>query len=138
MITRATKLYEMRLSRRTLTLGGIKAALVLGLAGRLYYLQVQEGRQYTQLSDRNKYDFRIMPPSRGRIYDEQRRLLAGNAEAYELSVTPAYGDDLQVTLRRLMSLIDLSEDEYEAILEDAKGKPSFLPVQIRADLSQRK
>ena len=137
MITRATKLYEMRLSRRTLTLGGIKAALVLGLAGRLYYLQVQEGRQYTQLSDRNKYDFRILPPSRGRIYDEQGRLLAGNAEAYELSVTPAYGDDLEVTLRRLMSLIDLSEDEYEAILEDAKGKPSFLPVQIRADLSQR-
>ena len=137
MITRATKLYEMRLNRRTLTLGGIKAALVLGLAGRLYYLQVQEGRQYTQLSDRNKYDFRILPPSRGRIYDEQGRLLAGNAEAYELSVTPAYGDDLEVTLRRLMSLIDLSEDEYEAILEDAKGKPSFLPVQIRADLSQR-
>ena len=137
MITRATKLYEMRLSRRTLTLGGIKAALVLGLAGRLYYLQVQEGRQYTQLSDRNKYDFRILPPSRGRIYDEQGRLLAGNAEAYELSVTPAYGDDLEVTLRRLMSLIDLSQDEYEAILEDAKDKPSFLPVQIRADLSQR-
>ena len=59
---------------------------LLGLAGRLYYLQVQEGRQYTQLSDRNKYDFNL-PPSRGRIYDEQGRLLAGNAEAYELSVT---------------------------------------------------
>ena len=137
MITRATKLYEMKLSRRALTLGGIKAALALGLAGRLYYLQVQEGREYTQLSDRNKYDFRILPPSRGRIYDDHGRLLAGNAEAYELSITPAYGDDLEMTLRRLMKLIDLSEEEYKAILEDAKGKASFLPVQIRADLSQR-
>ena len=137
MITRATKLYEMKLSRRALTLGGIKAALALGLAGRLYYLQVQEGREYTQLSDRNKYDFRILPPSRGRIYDDRGRLLAGNAEAYELSITPAYGDDLEMTLRRLMKLIDLSEEEYKAIIEDAKGKASFLPVQIRADLSQR-
>lgn len=137
MITRATKLYEMKLSRRALTLGGIKAALALGLAGRLYYLQVQEGREYTQLSDRNKYDFRILPPSRGRIYDDRGRLLAGNAEAYELSITPAYGDDLEMTLRRLMKLINLSEEEYKAIIEDAKGKASFLPVQIRADLSQR-
>ena len=137
MITRATKLYEMKLSRRGLILGGIKGALALGLAGRLYYLQVEEGRQYTQLSDRNKYDFRILPPSRGRIYDEKGRLLAGNAEAYELSITPAYGDDLESTLRRLMKLIDLTEDEYQEILKEAEGKPSFLPVQIRADLSQR-
>ncbi len=137
MITRATKLYETMLSRRALTLGGIKAALTLGLAGRLYYLQVEEGRQYRQLSDRNKYDFRILAPSRGRIYDAQGRLLAGNAEAYELSITPVYGEDLEKTLRRLMGLIDLSEEEYRDIIAEAEGKPAFLPVQIRADLSQR-
>ena len=137
MITRATKLYEMKLSRRAMVLGGLKGALALGLAGRLYYLQVEEGRQYTKLSDRNKYDFRILPPSRGRIYDDKGRLLAGNAEAYELSITPAYGDDLEKTLRRLMGLINLTEEEYTAIMKEAEGKASFLPLQIRADLSQR-
>ena len=137
MITRKTKLYEMKLSRRAMVLGGLKGALALGLTGRLYYLQVREGSQYTKLSDRNKYDFRILPPSRGRIYDDKGRLLAGNAEAYELSITPAYGDDLEKTLRRLMNLIDLTEEEYQDILKEAAGKASFLPIHIRADLSQR-
>ena len=65
MITRAMKLYEAKLKRRSLVLGGVQGALAMGLAARLYFLQVEEGRQYQKLSDRNKYDFRIIPPSRG-------------------------------------------------------------------------
>lgn len=137
MITRATKLHDLKLSRRALVLGGLQGALVLGLAGRLYYLQVEEGRKYGQLSDRNKYDFRILPPSRGRIYDAEGRLLAGNAEAYELSITPAYSKDLTTTLQRLGMLIELTDDEVKAFLKDAKAKPNFLPIPVRTDLSQR-
>jgi penicillin-binding protein 2 len=111
--------------------------LSAGLVSRLYYLQVVEGQQYRRLSDNNKYDFRILVPSRGRIYDHKGRLLAGNAEAYELIITPAYGDDLDKILRRLMGLIDLSEKEYREIRNEAKGNPPFQPVRIRADLSPR-
>ena len=56
------KLYEAKLKRRSLILGGLQGALVMGLAARLYFLQVEEGRQYQKLSDRNKYYFRIITP----------------------------------------------------------------------------
>ena len=87
--------------------------------------------------DRNKYDFRIIPPSRGRIKDIAGRLLAGNAEAYELSITPQYIHNLKETLVQLSMLIDLTDDEIKAFIEEANASPSFLPIPIRADLTQR-
>lgn len=137
MITRAAKMHDLKLSRRAMMLGCVQGALVLGLAGRLYYLQVEETRKYGQLSDRNKYDFRILPPSRGRIYDQQGRLLAGNAETYELSVIPAYTENLSNTVKYLSLLIELSDQEIEYFLAEAEEKPDFLPIPIRTDLSQR-
>ena len=137
MITRATKLHDLKLTRRSLILSGLQGAMVMGLAARLYYLQIEEGRKYDKLSERNKYDFRILPPSRGRIYDAEGRLLAGNAEAYELSVTPLYSDDLNDTIKRLSMLIELNDEEIEDFLKEAKSSAKFLPIPIRADLSQR-
>jgi penicillin-binding protein 2 len=137
MITRTTKMHDLKLSRRSLILGGLQGILVFGLVGRLYYLQIKENQKYGQLSDRNKYDFRILPPSRGRIYDEEGRLLAGNAETYELSVIPAYSDSLPDIVRRLSRLIELSEKEIDDFLAEAEAKPPFLPIPIRANLSQR-
>ena len=137
MITKRTREYEGKLSRRALLLGGIQAGFISALAARLYYLQVVQGNQYTQLSDRNKYDFRIITPSRGRIYDTEGRLLAGNAEAYELSIIPDYAGDVEQVLGFLSNLIELNEDDIEQVLKDVADQPSFLPVPIRSDLTQR-
>jgi len=137
MITKNMRLHETMISRRALILGGAQALLVGGLAARLYYLQIQEGLTYNRLSERNKYDFRIIPPSRGRIFDTRGRLLAGNAEAYALSIIPDYTTDLERSLRQLARLIDLSDEEINAILKEASGQSSFLPIIIRSDLTQR-
>jgi len=137
MITRMKKNYDQKLSRRALMLGGIKGVLAMSLVARLYYLQIEEGRQYQTLSDRNKYDFRIIPPSRGRIKDAKGRLLAGNAEAYELSVTPQYIDDIEMTIKQLSSLIDLTPQEIQNFIDDLEKSPTFLPIPIRTDLTQR-
>ena len=137
MITRMKKNYDQKLSRRALMLGGIKGVLAMSLVARLYYLQIEEGRQYQKLSDRNKYDFRIIPPSRGRIKDAKGRLLAGNTEAYELSVTPQYIDDIEMTIKQLSSLIDLTPQEIQNFIDDFEKSPTFLPIPIRTDLTQR-
>ena len=137
MITKRTREYESKLSRRSLILGGIQSAFIGGLAARLYFLQVVQGNQYSQLSDRNKYDFRIIPPSRGRLYDAKGRLLAGNAEAYELSIIPDYAGDVRQVLKVLSALIELSEEDIELVLKESADQPSFLPVPIRSDLTQR-
>jgi penicillin-binding protein 2 len=137
MITRNMRLHENMISRRALILGGMQALLAGGLAARLYYLQIQEGLTYNRLSERNKYDFRIIPPSRGRIFDMRGRLLAGNAEAYALSIIPDYTTNLERSLRQLAHLIELSDEEIVDILKESKGQSSFLPIIIRSDLTQR-
>jgi len=137
MITRSMRLHETMISRRALILGGAQALLAGGLAARLYYLQIQEGLTYDRLSERNKYDFRIIPPSRGRIFDMRGRLLAGNAEAYALSIIPDYTNDLAQSLRQLARLIELSDEAMADILKEAEGQSSFLPLIIRSDLTQR-
>ncbi len=134
---RINKHDAQRISRRSLIMGGVQIAVATGLAGRLYYLQIEENRQYSKLSDRNKYDFRIIPPSRGRINDAAGRLLAGNAETYELSIIPQYNDDLAQLMQQLSSLIDLQDDEIARFIADAAEQPSFLPLPLRADLTQR-
>ena len=51
------------------------------------------------MSDRNQFDVRVVPPVRGRLFDRKMRLVAGNAESFELRITPLYADNLQETLK---------------------------------------
>ena len=137
MLSKRIKHYEQLLSRRSMILGGIQLALAAGLTGRLFYLQVKEGRHYRRLAENNQFDYHLVPPSRGRIYDAQGRLLAGNAEAYVLSVTPRYTHDLEAVLHALARLIKLDDATQRDLLDLAQSQPAFVPITIRDDLTQR-
>ncbi|MDA7599377.1 penicillin-binding protein 2 [Alphaproteobacteria bacterium] len=139
MKTRRNKDREYRkvMSRRSLVLGGAQLLCMTFLGGRLYQLQVAQNNRYQRLSDRNQFDSRVVPPQRGRVFDREMRLLAGNAEFYELQVTPLYAKDLRKVLRQLAELIDLPESAQTDALALAKKNPSFRPISIRSDLTQR-
>ena len=137
MLTKRVKHYEQLLSRRSVMLGSIHLLLAAGLTGRLFYLQVREGGRYSLLAERNQFDFQLVPPSRGRIYDVRGRLLAGNAEAYVLSITPSYSTDLAASLYQLSNIIKLEAQTQTVLLEIAASQPNFIPLTIRDDLSQR-
>jgi penicillin-binding protein 2 len=137
MITRKAKKFERSLSRRALLTGGGQALVTSVLVGRLFYLQVLESSEYEALSDRNRFDYVIMPPSRGRIFDAKGRLLAGNAEAYALNIVPKLTKDLYESLRTLSELVRLDDELIAELMDRAKEQPSFLPLTIRDDLTQR-
>ena len=75
----------------------------------------------------------VMPPSRGRIFDTKGRLLAGNAEAYALNIVPKLTSDLYLP----SELVTLDDDLIAELMERAESQPSFLPLTIRDDLTQR-
>lgn len=137
MITRKAKQFERSLSRRSLLVGGGQLLLTSALVGRLFYLQVVASREYEALSDRNRFDYVIMPPSRGRIFDAKGRLLAGNAEAYALNIIPQFTNDLYESLRTLSNLVALEDELISELIDNANSRPSFLPLTIRDDLTQR-
>ncbi|MEL0207154.1 MAG: hypothetical protein VW987_12740 [Alphaproteobacteria bacterium] len=125
------------MSRRGLLLMAGQLALTGLLGGRLYQLQVAQNRRYQGLSDRNQFDMRIVPPVRGRVYDQKMRLLAGNAETFQLRITPLYTENLDQTLALLQQIIELNPEQISDVHDQAKKGPSFQEIIVRDDLSQR-
>ena len=74
--------------RRTFLLGSGMLLAMSFLSGRLYQLQVAQNNRYKRLSDRNQFDWRVVPPRRGRLVDRQERLRTiplGGLETYQAS-----------------------------------------------------
>ena len=137
-MTRAqTKDLRRTMSRRGLLLAGGSVLFTGFLVGRLYQIQVAQNNRYRRLSDRNQFDMRIVPPVRGRLFDSQKRLLAGNAESFLLYITPLYVSNMKKTLTDLARIVDLSEDQQRDVLVAASEGPSFRNIIVRNDLSQR-
>ena len=97
--------------RATLLIGG-KLALLGGLCGRLYYLQVVESQKYQKLADDNRINLRLLAPPRGHIVDRHGAPMAVNVQNYRVVLVAEQAIDMRETLRRLEEIIDLAE--YDA------------------------
>src|SRR5262249_37528362 len=78
-------------TRRALLLGGAQAVLLSALAGRLYQLQVIETQRFSTLAEENRINLRLLPPSRGLIFDRTGQPLAVNRNNFRVMVTTARG-----------------------------------------------
>ena len=137
MFRRKTKDLRRTMSRRGLLLAGGSIMLTSFLGARLFQLQVAQNTRYRRLSDRNQFDVRIVAPTRGRLFDTKMRLLAGNAESFQLYITPLYVDDLQQTLASLAQIVELTQKQIDDVFVAAHKGPSFRDIIVRDDLSQR-
>ncbi len=130
-------------TRRALLVGGGQAALLAGLAGRLYYLQVVRSDQYRMLADENRISLRLLAPPRGQIFDRSGQVLATNQQNYRVLLIPEQtkvpGEDLQVSLGRtlddLARLIPISEYQRERIIREISRRRKFVPVTVVENLT---
>ena len=130
-------------TRRAFLIGGGQAALLSGLAGRLYYLQVVQSDRYRMLADENRISLRLLAPPRGQILDRDGRILATNQQNYRVLLIPEQtkvpGEDLQVSLDRtlddLARLIPISEYQRERIVREIGRKRKFVPVTVVENLT---
>ena len=58
--------------RRAFLMGGVIGAGVLTLSGRLMQLQLVEAGRYRSMSEGNQFNYRLIPPPRGRIGPTRR------------------------------------------------------------------
>ncbi|MGC6518117.1 MAG: penicillin-binding protein 2 [Candidatus Puniceispirillaceae bacterium] len=128
---------SQRMSRRNLFVAGGQTLFGLLLVGRLYQLQIAQSEGWSKLSDSNQFNMRSVTPARGRIFDEEDRLLAGNTESYSLFITPVNSGNLKQSLLRLSRIIDLRQEDIIKILKTADSQPAFLPVTVKEELTQR-
>jgi len=77
-------LIKKAMERRSFILGGLQALGFGILASRLYYLQIVKSEHYGVLSDKNRIQFRIISPPRGKILDRYDIALANNNKTYSI------------------------------------------------------
>ena len=122
-------------SRRAAVLLGAKVALLGGLCGRLYYLQVTESQRYRMLADENRINLRLLAPPRGHIVDRHGAALAINVQNYRVVIVPEQALDAEATLDRLGTLIQVSEHDRRRVLRETRQRRAFVPITIRENLS---
>ena len=73
-------------TRRIFLMGGLVAFGMFALTGRLAHLQIVQGGKYKKLSAANQFNFRLIPPPRGNIYDRNGKLIAGNRSSFRVMI----------------------------------------------------
>lgn len=123
-----------KFSRRALLLTGGQLSLMALLGGRLYYLQVNQADRYKMLADENRINIRLLPPTRGRVFDRNGQVLADNKQNYRILLVSEQTGDIEATLNRLGQLLPTSDDERARVLKDIKSRRHFVPVTVREHL----
>lgn len=115
-------------------MSGLGGLAFVGLGARLYSLQVLEGERYRLLSEDNQFNFRLLPPSRGRILDRFGVPVAENRDSYRVLLIPEQAGDVEAALDRLGRFMPLSERARERVLRAASRQPRFRAITVADDL----
>ncbi len=121
-------------TRRALLLGGAQAVLLTALAGRLYQLQVVETERFASLADENRINLRLLPPSRGLIFDRSGQPLAVNRNNFRAMVTSDRGRGADVLIDRLDQILSLGDADKNRLLRELRRSRNSQPAVVRENL----
>jgi penicillin-binding protein 2 len=121
--------------RRTLLLGALTALGTGALAVRFGQLQLVEGGKYRLAAADNQFNFRLVPPPRGRILDRNGVELAGNRPSFRVSVVRDATKDLDETLNLVQTLLPETAGSRRRMVLAINQSPRFVPVPVASDLT---
>ena len=121
--------------RRTFVVGGLTTLGITALVGRLAQLQVVQAREYATLASQNQFNFRLVPPPRGRILDRNGVVIAGNRPSFRVLVVRDETKDLDQTLDLLGRVLPDTMDRRRSIIRDVNAAPRFSPVPVKSDMT---
>ena len=99
---------------------GFVSFFLLILLSRYAYLQIVHYEQFKEAADKNRIRLQPISPARGYIYDRNGILLADNYPVFTATLSKADVQDVDETVERLKSVIDLSEEDIDRFLNRIK------------------
>lgn len=127
-----------RIRIRLIILGGVVILIFSLLASRLWFLQITEGKKYTEFSQGNRVRLIPEPALRGIIYDRNGIILAENRPAYQLQLIREDTPDLENTLEKVSHALNLSLEEMNKQIMAKQDLAQFKPIILIDDLEYEK
>ncbi len=121
---------ERMIGRRGLILGAAQVGFVGVLGWRMQSMQVAQADQFRLLADENRINIRLLPPSRGLIFDINGKPLAENEQNYRVVMVKEDAGDVEAVLARLTEIVEIPDDTIERALEELARRSPFVPVTI--------
>jgi len=117
-------------------MGLISFLMLMGIGGRLAFLQLVNGKINRELADENRIRLIARQAERGRILDRNGRILASSRPSYSVFVYPIGVNETQWirTRQRLAKILSISEADIQKRLEQAEQDSPYL-IRIAQGLS---
>ncbi|NYT78719.1 penicillin-binding protein 2 [Alcaligenaceae bacterium] len=134
---KTTQHQRRRIRVRALVAGAFALLCFLGLASRLWYLQVVRYEGLAARADRNRIAVVPVPPRRGEILDRNGVVLARNYRDYTLSVIPAHvGRPLDEMLDQLGELVYVSAGDRRRFVQNVNQSGRYTSILLRNSLNE--
>ena len=118
------------MSRRAWLLGGAQIAFVGALGLRMRHLQIEQADEFRMLAEENRVNIRLIPPTRGELFDRDGRVLAKNTPSYRIVIMREDAGDVDAVIARLSQLVELDDEELNRAITEMYRSPPFLPVTV--------
>jgi penicillin-binding protein 2 len=117
-------------TRRGLVLGGMQLGFMGLLGMRMRQLQIEEAEDYRLLAEENRINIRLIPPSRGIIYDRNGVEIATNSQNYRLTIVREEAGDVEAVVNRLRGIVRFDDSELERALREVYRRSPFVPITL--------
>ncbi len=123
------------ISRRALIMGGVQLGVIGALGWRLQSMQVEQADQFRLLAEENRINIRLLPPSRGLIFDRNGIAVAANEQNYRVVMVREDAGDVGEVLAKLTEIVNIDPDDLSRAMEEMQRRSPFVPVTIADRLS---
>ncbi|WP_407275195.1 penicillin-binding protein 2 [Halothiobacillus sp. DCM-1] len=125
-----------RIFRRRVLLAALITLIVfLVLMWRAAFLQVDRHHHFAELAEKNRTRMLVIPPERGRIFDDGGRVVADNIATFSAQIVPEDVTNLHEELSILQTVLQLDDDTVKDLRERIRFGRSFAPQLVKSDLT---
>lgn len=115
------------------------AVIILGclaISGRLWYLQILQGSELRQFSEKNRVKESKLPAPRGLFLDRENRVLVDNLPGFDASIAPQYAKKLDETAEAVGEVLGVPGRRIaEDVRKSQRRDGPFRPVRIRDNVT---
>lgn len=98
---------------------------------RLWHLQIVQGENFREQSERNRIRSVRLQPPRGKILDRTGRLLAGVKPCFNVCLVREDVEDMEALLGKLSPLLGETEAEIRTSIGSEDKGPKYVPIVLK-------